>query len=122
MENKLSTFGSLFIKSVRDNTIFVVEGIISGHMKSPIDKEMHEHIKGMSSKEIEFLRDVAYRTLDLALHNMLFMFEDNQNWKITNEEEGIFNINELSDGLSGELYTSDGWISQYSEYPPSKGL
>jgi hypothetical protein len=122
MDDKLSSFGNLIIKSVRDNSLFVLEGIISGHMKSQIDKEMHEKIKKMSKEDIETLKEMAYRMVDLTIHNLLFMFEDNPNWKISNEEEIIANLNELSDGLTGELYTSDGWISKFSNYPSSKGL
>jgi hypothetical protein len=122
MDNKLSLFGELLIKSVRDNSLFVLEGVISGHMKSQIDKEMHEKIKKMSKEDIDTLRDMAYRMVDLSLHNLLFMFEDNLSWKISNEADGIENLNELSDGLSGELYTSDGWIINFSDYPLSKGL
>jgi hypothetical protein len=68
------------------------------------------------------LRDVAYRMVDQALHNTLFMFEQNTDWKISNEKQGISSLNNLSDGLAGELYTEDGWIHQFSEYPASKGL
>lgn len=122
MNNNLSNFGDLFIKSVRDNTLFVLEGIINGHMQSPVDKEMHEMINRMSSENIEILKAVGYRMIDLALHNVLFMFENNPDWKLTNEDVGVADLNELSDGLSGELYTTDGWIRQFSNYAPSKGL
>lgn len=122
MEKKLESFGNLFVRSVRDNTLFVLEGIISGHMKSAIDKEMNKQISKMSKENIEVLRDVAYRMVDLSLHNLLVMFEENPEWKVSNESEDVQSISELSDGLAGELYTSDGWIVQYSSYPLSKGL
>jgi hypothetical protein len=32
------------------------------------------------------------------------------------EDSGKENIRELSDGLSGEIYTEDGWIAKYSNY------
>ena len=28
----------------------------------------------------------------------------------------VLNASEISDGLSGELYSDDGWISQFSQY------
>jgi hypothetical protein len=122
MEKKLDLFGNLFIKSVRDNSLFVLEGVIDGHMKSSIDKEMHEQISKMSNNDILLLKEMAYRMVDLCLHNTLYMLEENQSWRLSSEEEGISNIADLSDGLSGELYTEDGWIRRYSQYPPSKGL
>jgi hypothetical protein len=74
----------------------------------------------MTKEDVEILRDMAYRMVDLTIHNVLFMFEDSPSWKISNEQEMITSLSELSDGLAGELYTSDGWISKFSNYPPSK--
>lgn len=121
MENQLSNFGENFIKEVRDNSLFVLQGIIDGHMKSQEDQELHMTIKSMSSEDLDILKSIAYKMVDLSLHNTLFFFESNEKWKIVNID-GTVNLIELSDGLSGELYTEDGWIRKYSEYPPSKGL
>lgn len=48
----------------------------------------------------------------VTIDNMLCMLEDNEDFALIKDGE---NIAELSDGLSGELYTEDGWISKYSE-------
>lgn len=122
MKKEISEFGRLFIESVRDNTLFVLEGIISGHMKSQIDKEMHEKVNTLSNQDLDLLKKVSYRMIDLSLHNMLVMFEDNQQWVISSSDDHGLDLKEVSDGLAGELYTSDGWIKQFSEYPPSEGL
>ncbi len=121
MKEKLTLFGNDFVKSVRDNTLFVLEGIISGHMKSAIDKDMFKKIKSLSSEEQDLIRDLAYRMVDLTLHNMLFMFENNDHWEIISKEDKS-DIAEISDGLAGELYTDDGWIKKFSEYQISRGL
>ena len=84
MDNKLSNFGELFIKSVRDNTLFVLENVIAGHMKSDIHKEIHEQIKGLSNDDLHLLKTFSYKMVDHALHNMLFMFQENEEWKISN--------------------------------------
>jgi hypothetical protein len=120
MEKLLSNFGEQFIKSVRDNTLFVLEGIISGHMKSDTYKLMHQEIIKMPEVQVALLRDLAYRMVDLSLHNILFMFENNADWTIAGKSGGVNDINTLSDGLAGELYSEDGWINQFSGYPKSK--
>ncbi|MDA3613484.1 hypothetical protein [Polluticaenibacter yanchengensis] len=122
MEDRLSEFGEIFIKSVRDNTLFVIEGIINGHMKSDIDKKMYKDIKELPLESIELLRVFVYKAVDLSMHNMLFMFESNNDWVLFNENMDVDNIVELSDGFAGELYTSEGWISRFSDYSPSRGL
>lgn len=122
MDERLSLFGEMFIKAVRDNTLFALEGVISGHMKSESDLKMHDRISKLSTDNISLLREFAYSMVDLSLHNMLFMFEENPDWKLSNPEIGISDLNSISDGLAGELYTSDGWIDQYSEYSSSEDL
>lgn len=46
------------------------------------------------------------------MHNMLFMLEEHEEIEMLYAGE---NIVEESDGLSGELYTEDGWIEKYSK-------
>ncbi len=43
---------------------------------------------------------------------MLCLFEEHDEFQII---VGGENIADISDGLSGELYTSDGWIEKFSE-------
>ncbi len=49
------------------------------------------------------------------------MFEVSSLVAIVDKEEaennGIEGIGDISDGLAGELYSEDGWIANYSEYP-----
>jgi hypothetical protein len=49
------------------------------------------------------------------------MFEQSTDFTIC-EKKSIDpedDIVELSDGLSGELYSEDGWIEKYSKYSPN---
>ena len=49
--------------------------------------------------------------VDATLHNTLFLFEQElDGWQISNPDEEIDSIANISDGLSGELYSSNGWI------------
>jgi len=119
MEKVLSNFGKAFIENVRDNSLFVFEGIVSGHMKSAQGRRLHEEIQGLSEKELEIIKQVAYKMVDLTLHNTLFFFEqDIDGYKISNPEKDVKDLAGMSDGLSGELYTEDGWIGEYSKYDP----
>lgn len=122
MENKLEKFGEDFISSVRDNTLFVLEGIVSGHMKSAIDVEMHKRLQQMPADQIETAKQIGYRMVDLTMHNVLSFFEHSQKWVVEELGSSKTNLQDLSDGLAGELYTSDGWIRRFSKYKSSEGL
>lgn len=116
-EEILNQFGKDFIKSVRDNSLFVFEGIVSGHMKSRTDRELHEAIKNLKNEDVELLRQIVYKMVDSTIHNTLFFFEqDIDDWKISNPERNATSLADISDGLCGELYSEEGWIEKYSEY------
>ena len=116
----LKDFGKLFIENVRDNSLFVFEGIISGHMKDAESQKLHQELKGLSKQELALISKIAYKMVDLTIHNTLFFFEqDIDDWKISNPEKNIEDLSSISDGLSGELYTEDGWIEQHSKYDSS---
>ncbi|MDE6209993.1 MAG: hypothetical protein K2M73_10030 [Lachnospiraceae bacterium] len=46
-----------------------------------------------------------------VLDSFLFMVEQHEDICLLYDN---INLNEESDGLSGELYTEDGWIEKYS--------
>ncbi|MBO9562753.1 MAG: hypothetical protein J7621_08270 [Niastella sp.] len=120
MNDALTEFGKLYIEQVRDNSIFWLENTITGKMKAPADQELFKRINTLPKEHIDILKEIAYNAVDQALHYMLFMFEQSDEWKIANPSKDIESISDISDGLCGELYSSDGWIEQFSEYPSSK--
>jgi hypothetical protein len=64
---------------------------------------------------------IVLNIIDRVLHNALWMFEQSADFTIC-EKSSIDpdeDIVDLSDGLSGELYSEDGWIEKYSKYPPN---
>lgn len=119
MNDMLNEFGELFIKQVRDNSISVLEKAIAGEMKAPADQVLHQKISSLSNEQIEILKETAYSMIDLTLHNILIMFEQSKAWVVSNPKGGVESLSVLSDGLAGELYTSDGWIQQFSKFSSS---
>jgi len=120
MEKELSNFGELFIKDVRDNSLFVFEGILSGHMKGVENKNLCEKLNGLSEQELTLIKQIAYKMVDLTIHNTMFFFEqDIDGWKVANPAKNVDDLASTSDGLAGELYSEDGWIEKYSKYHSS---
>lgn len=66
----------------------------------------------LSSDDIEIVIWLIPEIVDVSLHNMLFMIEENDDIELLFENE---NLKEISDGLAGELYTEDGWIDKFSK-------
>ena len=94
--------------------------IISGkrlHNRTPLERTLSKN----AQYDQETLELLAATAVDNCLHYFLYMFEEYQD-----EIDLVFAdgdkkhiLAEISDGLSGELYTEDGWIEKYSEYPTS---
>ena len=93
--------------------------------------------------ERAYIKNIAYYVPERILDNKYFesILDTNNEWIITRtgietrhmaradetifemglnavrnlEKKGV-DLKEVSDGLSGELYTEDGWIQKFSEY------
>jgi hypothetical protein len=115
---ELEHFGALLMKRVRDITIKEMkEGLIHSRNGS-ISKEINRIAEEKSISEKEKLFAIIPITVDLAIHYFLWMIEEGSNLKLIykDPETGIeVNVNEISDGLSGEIFTDEGWINRFSK-------
>lgn len=112
MDNCLNEFGEVFIKEVRDRTIRLFDKKVQGIMKDKESQLLFERVSKLSEEEQLLINEIIPQIVDLGLHNMLCVFEEHDEFQIVIDGE---NIADISDGLSGELYTSDGWIEKFSE-------
>lgn len=113
MDN-IEKFGEIFINEVRDSTINCFENIFSGTMKGITAQIIQEKILQFNDEEKKKILWIISKAIDQCMYNVLFMAEEHDEIEIMYEGE---NIVEESDGLTGELYTEDGWIEKYSEKP-----
>lgn len=113
--NSLQQFGQIYISQVRDQTISEILSLIRGEMKDAKSAEIHKKISSLDSETTEILRLLAIHTVNLTMHNILFMFESNdESFKIYDNKNN--NLTDMSDGLSGELYSKEGWIEKFSKF------
>jgi hypothetical protein len=67
----------------------------------------------------ELAEIISAYAIDLTIHNVLGLFEEEESIQLVVEDEsGATNLSKISDGLCGELY-GEGWIKTFSEYPHS---
>ena len=109
--NALNEFGKIFMEETRDVTINSMNKKIDGITKSAAAKEIQEKIIDFTDEQKEILKFIVTQTVDTALDSFLFMLEQHEEISLLYDD---VNLNEESDGLSGELYTEDGWIEKYS--------
>ncbi len=113
MENILDEFGKILIKEVRDNVINAMNERIDGERKGITAQLIQKKIAILNNEQIEILKWLIPEIVDFSLDSMLFMFEGHPDLQLV--FQGV-DLKEVSDGLSGELYTEDGWIQKFSKY------
>lgn len=112
MNDIMDYFGKTLMEEVRDRTIRVFDLKIKGNMKDEDSQRLYKRIEKLSNEQFNLIEEIIPQIVDLSLHNMLCMVEENPSIVVQIENE---NIIEFSDGLAGELYTEDGWIQRFSK-------
>lgn len=115
----LDIFGQKIINSVRDQAIFEFEAMVQGKMKSENMVKLNNELKTFDKNQIEILKKVVLTTIDSVIYNTLNMLEQNEeNIRLLVSQDGKNekNIVDISDGLSGELFTKKGWVEKFSKY------
>ena len=112
-EEAMDRFGMFLMRRVRDHAIIEWDMIVAGKMKSAGAREMQERIKDLSADAVAVIQDVIPQIVDSTLHQLLWGLEEAEDISI--DVDDVRNLNSVSDGLAGELYSSDGWLSRFSQ-------
>lgn len=112
----LDFFGQVLIGRIRDEAIDDWERIFQGKMRDNNSKKIFETLRSFSPEQIQFIINLFPKIVDTTLHHFLWTLEQEEdvNLLVKDKENKFINIREISDGLAGELYTEDGWISRFS--------
>jgi len=112
----LNQFGKLLMKEVRDIAISEFHDIIEDNFVSKESKYLQGIVKKDNIKK-DSLEKIVTEMIDRTIFKFLFLFEMNEEFSIVaNSGKTPKNLVEISDGLSGEIFTEDGWIKKYSQY------
>lgn len=114
---QLDQFGEILISRVRDKSIKEWDMIIDGRMKGVSSDRIRNTLSCYNKTQIEALGVIMPQIVDTVLHHLLWTIEQSNiiNLNIVDENGAACNIREASDGLSGELYSEDGWINRFSQ-------
>jgi hypothetical protein len=111
----LDQFGTLLMEWVRDWSIEELDSIIRGNGKGPEQKKLGKLFKTLPSGSEDAIQKLVPIAVDTTLHYFLWLIEKNQNLDLVlTTPNGIQSLKNESDGLSGELYSSNGWITRFS--------
>ena len=114
----LESFGKLITTSVRDETLSKFDAIAAGRLKSERAVRLREALDTLTAEQLDGIKQVVAGVIDDTIHNVLWMLEQNdeQCQLLHSDGASAHNLVEISDGLSGELYSEDGWIARFSQF------
>jgi len=112
----LDFFGKVLMSRIRDEAIDHWERIFQGKMNDEDSQKVFEELRFFNPKQVQFIIDLLPKIVDTTLHHLLWTIEQEEdiNILVKLEEDKYLDIRQISDGLAGELYTEDGWISRFS--------
>jgi hypothetical protein len=103
------------MRDVRDEAITDWKMIIDGRMKGDLAEKIREMLRNVSETDRKVLLQLIPGVVDTVLHHLLWTTEQQSDLQVGIKiGDRIEELREISDGLPGELYTDDGWISRYS--------
>ncbi len=116
---KLELFGKEIIDNLRDRSIEEYLSIKNGNMKSIDAQDVFRLYNSIDISDQGKVDAVILNIIDRVLHNALLLFEQSSLFTIVEKQviDVEEDITEMSDGLSGELYSEDGWIERLSKFP-----
>ena len=116
-ESALDKFGKLLIESLRDQAIDHFDRLAAGRLRAPNLAELQEGLKSLPENERNVARRCVESAIDNGIHDFLFAIQEiatyDNNIQLIVDGEDII---KLSDGLSGELFSTSGWIAKYSKH------
>lgn len=115
-ESALDTFGQMLMSNVRDEAISDWKMIIDGRMKDESSERVRTTLASLSNAQRDAVLRLIPQVVDTVLHHLLWTLEqtENVNVSVQSNDEFVPSLREASDGLSGELYSDEGWIARYS--------
>jgi hypothetical protein len=103
-----------FLMRVRDRAIAHIEAEYAGQMMKSASARRIGELAACLTEEAQ--RELAIAAADELLATLFYALEEDRSVEL---RSGDRSLAEISDGLAGELYTEDGWISRFSSYPAS---
>lgn len=116
-QQALDRFGQVIMSDLRDRSIDFFELLVEGHWKSPSLEKLQAELQGFDEEQINLVRTILIRSVDRGIHDFLFKLQEQADFEndIEIKVQGV-DIIQSSDGLQGELFTTDGWMANFSKY------
>ena len=115
----LNQFGELLVHFVRDRVVEDYLKTQAGKIRSESGIALYEKLSTLDPDNLSIVQNVVLDTIDSTLDYFLWMIEQYEEYDLIryiDDEKTFVSLRDISDGLSGELHTEEGWIEEFSAY------
>lgn len=107
------------MENLRDKSIDFAKKLVNGEWQAPSLSEIQEKLSRFSDEEKKLILICVIGSIDNGIHDFLFALQEQSKIKVLCDES---DIEKLSDGLHGEIFTEEGWRDKFSEYGETDSL
>lgn len=108
----LDIFGQFIINNLFDKGLERYFDLKNNKFKSSSSIEISNCLQNLTKTQTDLIEKMTNEVLVTAVHDFLFSVQESDEIKII--VNGI-DVAEESDGLHGELFTTEGWIHLFSK-------
>lgn len=118
MNQSLDKFGEFYVRNLRDKMLHDLDMLLSGSWKAPGVQDLQRRLAELSQDGRDLIRDAAEHMVITGMHDLLFAIQEeaDNDGAIRLEVDGV-EVAKESDGLHGEIFSDEGWITRFSQYP-----
>lgn len=119
----LDEFGTMLMQDVRDDTCDFLIRLLGGRMRDKSSKELYREFQAVGRHDYGIVSKILTAAVDGTVARFLHFIEAHELKLVFRDKAGKeYDVCSISDGLTGELYTEDGWIERFSKYPHGLAL
>jgi hypothetical protein len=118
MNQILDKFGEFYVRNLRDKMLQDIDMLLSGSWKAPAVQNLQNKLAELPEDSRDLIREVAEHMVLTGMHDLLFALQEqaDDDGSIRLTVDGV-EVAKESDGMHGEIFSDEGWIARFSQYP-----
>ena len=118
MNQSLDKFGEFYVRNLRDKMLHDLDMLLSGSWKAPGVQDIQQRLAKLPEDTRDLIRETAEHMVIAGMHDLLFSLQEeaDNDGAIRLVVDGV-EVAKESDGMHGEIFSDQGWIARFSQYP-----
>jgi hypothetical protein len=118
MNQSLDKFGEFYVRNLRDKMLHDLDMLLSGSWNAPGVQDLQQRLVALPEDGRALIREAAEHMVVTGMHDLLFALQEeaDNDGAIRLTVDGV-EVAKASDGMHGDIFSDEGWIARFSQYP-----